>query len=304
MRRQGFVLLVWIALTCSLWNCRSNAVFEPSRDAFENTTPPGTFRVDSSLFADYTEITNFYWLEYLFWLSQAYGYGSHEYKAALPDTSVWIGYAQNDSSRVTCYMRHPAYRDYPVVGVTAEQALAYSKWRSDRVLEVFLIRESVIPWRPTGTVPEPFTIEWFYAQDSLKRFHVVPYPEYSLPTREERERLEHAAEVVNSKALRRCRRSWCDALKRPRLRYLPIDTAICAIEPTAPVDCYCRKYGVFHLIGNVREIAADTTLTFGGGWFDPPDSLNTEYVLPKGPPNAWTGFRNVCHWRNYTGPRP
>ena len=42
------------------------------------------------------------------------------------------------------YLRHPAYRDYPVVGVSWEQANDYCTWRTDRVNERILIDAGLI----------------------------------------------------------------------------------------------------------------------------------------------------------------
>jgi len=41
-------------------------------------------------------------------------------------------------------LRHPAYRDYPVVGVSWLQATAYTEWRTDRVNEMIMAREGLI----------------------------------------------------------------------------------------------------------------------------------------------------------------
>src|SRR5690625_7208825 len=42
------------------------------------------------------------------------------------------------------YLRHPAYAEYPVVGVSWIQAMEYSKWRTDRVNEIMLEREGYV----------------------------------------------------------------------------------------------------------------------------------------------------------------
>ena len=60
------------------------------------------------------------------------------YLGALPDTLVWrnkLGYAEE---MVNSYLRHPAFSDYPVVGVSWIQAYEYAEWRTDRYQELIL----------------------------------------------------------------------------------------------------------------------------------------------------------------------
>jgi len=102
---------------------------------FSQYAPPGTVRLKPSetgvkhaTFIDETEVTVQYWLDFLHWISVKYGPESAEYKAMLPDSA--IGLWQNPSD-----WRHPQYRNYPMVCISYEQAVAYCKWRSDRVNE-------------------------------------------------------------------------------------------------------------------------------------------------------------------------
>jgi formylglycine-generating enzyme required for sulfatase activity len=63
---------------------------------------------------------------------------------------------------VNYYLRHPAYRDYPVVGVSWLQATEFCKWRSDRVNEGILVREGLLVHNPDAQVDEEhFTTETY-----------------------------------------------------------------------------------------------------------------------------------------------
>jgi formylglycine-generating enzyme len=53
--------------------------------------------------------------------------------AALPDTTVWAKDMSFNDSYVTQYLRYPAFRYYPVVGVSWVQASDYAIWRSNAV---------------------------------------------------------------------------------------------------------------------------------------------------------------------------
>ena len=45
------------------------------------------------------------------------------------------------------YLRHPAYSEYPVVGVNWIQAVQFAEWRTDRVNEAMLEREGYLAQR-------------------------------------------------------------------------------------------------------------------------------------------------------------
>ena len=111
-----------------------------------NNTP--TQQHVMSFYIDETEVTNLMYMEYLDWLETVFPTSEPRYRqiyeGALPDTLVWrnqLGYLEE---LTTNYLRHPAYAEYPVVGVNWLQAVQYAEWRTDRVNEYFLERESFI----------------------------------------------------------------------------------------------------------------------------------------------------------------
>ena len=101
-----------------------------------------------SFYIDETEVTNLMYMEYLDWLETVFPLGESRYRqiyeGALPDTLVWrnnLGYLEE---LTTNYLRHPAYAEYPVVGVNWLQAVQFAEWRTNRVNEFILERESYV----------------------------------------------------------------------------------------------------------------------------------------------------------------
>ena len=111
-----------------------------------NNTP--TKQHVMSFYIDETEVTNLMYMEYLDWLETVFPLSEPTYRqiyeGALPDTLVWrntLGYMEE---LTTNYLRHPAYSEYPVVGINWLQAVQFSEWRTNRVNEFILERESYV----------------------------------------------------------------------------------------------------------------------------------------------------------------
>jgi sulfatase modifying factor 1 len=96
-----------------------------------------------SFYMDETEVSNTDWLEYLHWIRYNFPEDREFYYNELPDTLVWRQALSYNEPYVDNYLRHPAYRDYPVVGVSWEQASRYCEWRTSRANE-FILREKGI----------------------------------------------------------------------------------------------------------------------------------------------------------------
>ena len=101
-----------------------------------------------SFYMDETEVTNLMYLEYLDWIKRVYPPSDDNFKklyaGAVPDTLVWrnrLGYSE---MMVENYLRHPAFMNYPVVGVSWIQAVEYANWRSDRVAEMGLQKDGYL----------------------------------------------------------------------------------------------------------------------------------------------------------------
>ncbi len=121
----------------------------------------------SSFYMDETEVRNIDYNEYLYWLSYVYSSDYRFlYREALPDTLVWRERLAFNEPMVELYLRHPAYEQYPVVGVSWVQATKYCEWRTDRVNELILLREGIID-------------KYVAPQDQAKQFNTDAYLIYA-----------------------------------------------------------------------------------------------------------------------------
>lgn len=157
--------------------------FEPSYNKRKNYTA-----TVESFYMDEAEIANIHWLEYLHFIRR---YSEQEYVNALPDTGVWMRRFSFNDYYVENYLRHPAFRFYPVVGVSWLQANDYCKWRTDpKAFEPEFVGEFVkktgtgkrIQLNDTTWVNEGFRTP---VQDKKQKPPRPQLPEYRLPTEAE-----------------------------------------------------------------------------------------------------------------------
>jgi formylglycine-generating enzyme required for sulfatase activity len=231
--------------------------------------PPGTVQINDTLFADETEISNFAWQEYEYWNKAIYGVNSKEHLATLPDTLVWIEKLAYNEPYVKYYYRHPAYKNYPVVGISYEQAVAYCKWRTERV-KAFM------------TLGKKFQYRDF---------------EYRLPKKTEWEKLaEFSTHVLNNNGKNEKGKYQLNCVNP-----LPNGDCMNAKYPdvTAPVKSYSKSlYGLYNMLGNVAEMVNEKGISKGGGWRNNLEECRVGKDAGYTKPTAWLGFRCVCVVKN------
>lgn len=227
--------------------------------------PPGTVQVSDSLFADKTEITNAGWWEYEIWTRNHYGTGSKEHLAMLPDTLVWRDKLSFNEPYVIHYYRHPAYRDFPVVGISYEQAIAYCKWRTELV-KLYL------------SIGKNFKNHDFY---------------YRLPSKTEWEKLAETSVNVlinNGKDRQGLYQLNC-AMDEAAWEKRKTQGA----DVVAPVYSYkANSLKLYNMLGNVAEMVSEKGISKGGGWKNMAEECRPGKDTEYSKPTAWLGFRCVC----------
>ena len=82
---------------------------------------------------------------------------------------------------VTQYFRHPAYQDYPVVGVSWQQAVDYCDWRTDRVNERRVIEAGALGDPKKETKLWRKHLEGYWDEgDAVGYFNTMKYIKYPI----------------------------------------------------------------------------------------------------------------------------
>jgi gliding motility-associated lipoprotein GldJ len=263
---------------------------------YEYDNPPRRVTV-RSFYMDETEVTNLDYLEYLYWLNRVFGENYPEvYRKALPDTLVWRDRMAYNEPLSVLYLRHPAYHDYPVVGVNWLQANDYCSWRSDRVNEMLLIRQGILEMDPDQKDENNFNTEAYLAgqysglvnkplQDlnpagtgerSVRLEDGILLPKYRLPTEAEWEYAAYGLVGTDENLASRRIYPW-DGIevrnttekqyyghynanfKRGRGDYMGLTGSLNdGYDITAPVGTFPpNDFGLYNMAGNVSEWTAD-----------------------------------------------
>ena len=200
---------------------------------------------EGKVFMSQTETTNFNYLEYLNY--QKSRLSESEYNTLLPDTLVWRSKNQYNEPFVEYYFRHPAYREYPIVGLTKTQAQLFCDWLS-KVLTVENRKredsdiDSVLVRLPTQS-------EWVFAAQGGNEYYEYPWKGHDLRMGEGKFQGMMRANFVRGKG-----------------DYMGVAGSLNDnADVTAPAKSYWpNDFGLYNCAGNVSEMVADKEVAMGG----------------------------------------
>jgi formylglycine-generating enzyme required for sulfatase activity len=226
---------------------------------------------ENNLYIDIAEVRNIDYMEYMYWTRKKFGKNSNEYNRILPDTNVW------EESLNLYYLRHPSYRDYPIVGVSYQQAVDYCKWRSDRVNEYYYFKTNKLEYNSDTTysdIPQIYT----YSLPSTELFK-------ELLTIKNSESTQKKIDKKNLVAYNYKSSKSTDSISSNAEHKLLL----------APVYAYYpNSLGLYNLRGNVAEITTTKGVALGGSYLNTKQEIESGKELHFSKPKKWLGFRCVC----------
>jgi formylglycine-generating enzyme len=321
MKNLALVFLIFIGFQSC--NTAAFRVKNGVVTSFRPWAAPNCIFINDTLMCDETEVAVIDYREYLYWVGRAYGLNSNTYKSALPDTMVGYNFSSrrqiNDETQFYTapdiregYFSSPTYNDYPIVGITNEQAEGYTNWRSDRVLEMILIEAKLIKLHLDSDSSNHFTAARYLAGQyyNYKAPKNLSIPKYRLPTVEEWELCaqhnEGDAWGVDSMSneIRKYRKNGQDLFQTKELFLSALQKAKqgkTGQKVEIPCSVRVRSFypngnGLYNMIGNVAEMTTYQGIAKGGSWFHTLSESKIKSNIIYQEPEAWLGFRNVCTW--------
>jgi len=296
-----FVVLVLFS------SCNSYTSITIEDKSYKFIQPPGTLQVGENFYADETEITNFMYNEFQNWTLNVFGEKSRAYQNTKLNIYVWNS-TTYDVKIGEKYFFYPGYLNYPVVGITYEQAQVYTAWRTERVAQAFLEKRKLIKSNYRYNKNNYFTIERYLTGDYdwiISKTDIV-VPVYQLPSQSEWESIagsnaSYQDGVDISKHYNKSLKQKTGFLHNTKETGLILETTQNKTlkENCSYVICQIKSFSynlnaLYDTVGNVSEMVSTEGISKGGSWKTSLDEDVLSKVYYYNYPNAWTGFRNIA----------
>ena len=171
------------------------------------------------------------------------------------------------------YHNHPAYENYPVVGITKEGARLYCEWLSAKFDNKYTYR---LPTR----------VEWIYA--ARGGLDVSDYPWGNKHIRDKKGKV-----LCNFKEIGDENIKYDDSLKT----YCIVKGAKVGM-PVLTAAYPPNEFGLYDVAGNVAEMVQEDGIAMGGSWDSPGYDVRVTSLMTWDDPDPRVGFRPV---REYKG---
>lgn len=222
------------------------------------------------------------------------------YEKVLPDTTVWRERLAYNEPYVEYYFRHPAYANYPLVGIKYEQCLEFCNWLTEKYnsnakrkfKKVVFDLPSEMEWEYAargGLENSPFPWSGPYMQNSKGQYMAnfkqldqagIHRMDFEVPT-------VQGTKVTQTYYVASGNGDYVGVAGR--------------LNDQADITAYVKSYlpnnfKLWNMAGNVEEFVKEQGKTRGGSWRDPgyylQNSVYEEYDVNKSA-SSERGFRFV-----------
>ncbi len=259
-----------IVFTLSLLALGLKAQLQIKKNPFPNTqATQGDY-----LYLASTEVSNLQYREFIEFLNR--NNRSQEAKTNYPDTNVWQKESPFISVFTNYYFTHPAYNDYPVVGITQKQALAYCQWLEQMLYVKLKSKSKYAHLKFKVRLPTPS--EWRHAALGGLPSH----SKYSWP----------GNSFLVAKGRKKDKLQWQANVKST---IIPTSNADYYTTITTPAMSYWPNgYKLYNMLGNVAEWTTQPDVALGGSWNYDSTYSNLKHpgiLLKTSSATSYIGFR-------------
>jgi formylglycine-generating enzyme required for sulfatase activity len=221
-----------------------------------------------------TEVSNLNYLEFLYFNKS----DTAAFKANYPDTTVWTDELLYAQPYMDHYFNHPAYKGYPVVGITKQQAEAYCIWLT-QALAISFPNTKIKARLPTQ-------LEWIRAARGAA---ISVYPLGN------NLKLSSGQHLYNYHQIGERRISYNDStelfeVKAKTIPASPEDDRLITTEVQA---YWPNSFGLYNVSGNVAELIGDKDMALGGSWVSPGYDIRVDSAKTVKEAKSTVGFRVV-----------
>jgi formylglycine-generating enzyme len=193
-----------------------------------------------------------------------------EAETAYPDTNIWFSGMEPYKQY---YFQHPAYNEYPVLGVSKEKIAMFYQWLNEKI-------KTVMPkkWKgKTVTFRLPTENEWMVAaRGGMNRTeyawegNVLQKVWYNTKPNERKSQGKYMANFCQIDDAHITRDANGEMTVIENYRNQIAGSLMDEVSFTSPILHYWpNNYGLYNMCGNVREFVQEDGFTKGGSWMDP-----------------------------------
>ena len=198
------------------------------------------------------------------------------HKKSLPDSSVWTENRSSNEVMVRIYFRHQAYENYPVVGISYENALDYCIWLTNQYNQDEKRQYKKVVFQLLSKT------DWMFAASAGDSVRTFPWGTGFIKNNRKQDlcNYRHGKMIYDSTSKKYIEIKDEDISETKEITF------------TSPVNAYFPNLlGLYNTSGNVAEMVAEKGIAKGGSYNDLPYQVMIKSEKNYAKPSADIGFR-------------